>query len=78
MLLRRGGPSKLEGFNSTIDGFVNLTFGDHEELDKSIDKDVAAILIEPIQGEGGVSEVPKPCLEGIRKICDEKKYPTNI
>lgn len=70
--LAAGGPSKLEGFNSSIDGFVNLPFGDHEELEKSIDENVAAILIEPIQGEGGVSEVPTQCLEGIRKICDEK------
>ena len=70
--LAAGGPSKLEGFNSSIDGFVNLPFGDHEELEKSIDENVAAILIEPIQGEGGVSEVPTHCLESIRKICDEK------
>ena len=70
--LAAGGSSKLEGFNSSIDGFVNLPFGDHEELEKSIDENVAAILIEPIQGEGGVSEVPTQCLEGIRKICDEK------
>tara|TARA_B100001093_G_scaffold336457_1_gene321296 strand:- start:800 stop:1963 length:1164 start_codon:yes stop_codon:yes gene_type:complete len=70
--LAAGGPSKLEGFNTSINGFINLTFGDHESLEKSIDNDVAAILIEPIQGEGGVSEVPAHCLEAIRKICDEK------
>ena len=61
--LAAGGPSKLEGFNSSIDGFINLPFGGHEELEKSIDENVAAILIEPIQGEGGVSEVPTHCLE---------------
>ena len=70
--LAAGGPSKLEGFNTTIDGFVNLPFGDHDLLEKSLDDTVAAILIEPIQGEGGVSEVPTHCLEGLRKICDEK------
>tara|TARA_B100001093_G_C26750401_1_gene980834 strand:+ start:157 stop:1320 length:1164 start_codon:yes stop_codon:yes gene_type:complete len=70
--LAAGGPSKLEGFNTTIDGFVNLPFGDHDLLQKSLDDTVAAILIEPIQGEGGVSEVPTHCLEGLRKICDEK------
>ena len=70
--LAAGGPSKLEGFNTTIDGFINLPFGDHDLLEKSLDDTVAAILIEPIQGEGGVSEVPTHCLEGLRKICDEK------
>ena len=70
--LAAGGSSKLEGFNTTIDGFVNLPFGDHDLLEKSLDDTVAAILIEPIQGEGGVSEVPTHCLEGLRKICDEK------
>ena len=70
--LAAGGSSKLEGFNTSIDGFINLPFGDHEKLEQSIDENVAAILIEPIQGEGGVSEVPIYCLEGLRKLCDEK------
>ena len=70
--LAAGGPSKLEGFNTSIDGFINLPFGDHEALKEAIDQDVAAILVEPIQGEGGVSVIPEHCLEGLRKICDEK------
>jgi len=70
--LAAGGPSKLEGFNTSIDGFINLPFGDHEALEDAIDQDVAAILVAPIQGEGGVSVIPVHCLEGLRKICDEK------
>ena len=70
--LAAGGPSKLEGFNTSINGFINLPFGDHEALKEAIDQDVAAILVEPIQGEGGVSVIPEHCLEGLRKICDEK------
>jgi len=70
--LAAGGPSKLEGFNTSIDGFINLPFGDHEALEGAIDQDVAAILVEPIQGEGGVSVIPEHCLESLRKICDEK------
>ena len=70
--LAAGGPSKLEGFNTSIDGFINLPFGDHQALEDAIDQDVAAILVEPIQGEGGVSVIPEHCLESLRKICDEK------
>ena len=70
--LAAGGASKLEGFNTPMEGFVNLPYGDHDKLHDALDENVAAILIEPIQGEGGVTEIPKQCLEGLRAICDEK------
>ena len=70
--LAAGGPSKLDGFNTPMEGFINIPFGDHEKLNNAIDENIAAILIEPIQGEGGVTEVPNQCLEGLRKLCDEK------
>jgi len=70
--LAAGGPSKLDGFNTPMEGFINIPFGDHEKLNNTIDENTAAILIEPIQGEGGVTEVPYQCLEGLRKLCDEK------
>ena len=70
--LAAGGPSKLEGFNTPMEGFINVPFGNHKKLNEAIDENIAAILIEPIQGEGGVTEVPPVCLEGLRKICDEK------
>ena len=69
--LAAGGPEKLESFNTTVNGFKHIEFGNHELLKKEINENTAAIIIEPIQGEGGIREVPSECLKGIRKICDE-------
>ena len=69
--LAAGGPDKLSSFNTTVNDFRFLEFGDHEQLQNSISEKTAAVIIEPIQGEGGIREVPRQCLEGLRKICDE-------
>ena len=68
--LAAGGPDKLESFNTSVNDFKLLEFGNHEALVDSINKNTAAIIIEPIQGEGGVREIPKMCLKELRKICD--------
>ena len=61
-----------EGFGPRLPGFRSLPFGDHDALKKEIvAPDLAAVLIEPVQGEGGVREVPDQCLQGLRKLCDE-------
>ncbi len=67
------GPEKMQTFNTTVNDFKFLEFGDHELLKSSINKNTAAVIIEPIQGEGGVREVPTFCLEAIRKLCDENE-----
>jgi acetylornithine/N-succinyldiaminopimelate aminotransferase len=67
-----GGQAKyLEGFGPKVDGFDQVPFGDHEALKAAIGPETAGILIEPIQGEGGVRPVPTQCLRGLRTLCDE-------
>ncbi|WP_234455285.1 aspartate aminotransferase family protein [Thermohalobaculum xanthum] len=65
------GAEKLtKGFGPLLPGFVHLPFGDHDALHAAIGPKTAAILIEPIQGEGGIRPVPKQCLRGLRELCD--------
>lgn len=68
-----GGQEKyLEGFGPKAPGFENLPFGDHDALKAALARDdCAAVLIEPLQGEGGVRPVPDMCLKGLREACDE-------
>ena len=47
-----------------------MPFADHAAIEKAITPETAAILIEPIQGEGGVRVVPTQCLRGLRELCD--------
>ncbi|TFF22919.1 aspartate aminotransferase family protein [Jiella endophytica] len=67
-----GGQAKyLEGFGPKVEGFDQLPFGDEAALrSAAAGADVAAILIEPIQGEGGIRPVPTPFLKLIRELCD--------
>ncbi len=67
-----GNPNYLEGFGPSLPGFIQLTFGDHEALERSVDETTAAVLVEPVQGEGGVRALPAACLSGLRKLCDER------
>jgi acetylornithine/N-succinyldiaminopimelate aminotransferase len=67
-----GGQEKyIEGFGPKAPGFVKLPFGDHAALEAAITPEVAAILIEPVQGEGGIRPVPPQCLRGLRDLCDK-------
>ncbi len=67
-----GGQQKyLDGFGPKVEGFDQVPFGDHEALKKAIGPETGAILIEPIQGEGGIRPVPQQCLKGLRQLCDE-------
>lgn len=69
--LAAGGNEKyLEGFGVKADGFDNLPFGDHAALEAAIGPETAAIMIEPVQGEGGARAVPPQCLRGLRELCD--------
>ena len=66
-----GGQQKyIEGFGPKVDGFDQVPFDDLDALEKAITEETAAILIEPVQGEGGVRPVPTAMLEKLRAICD--------
>ncbi|MEM9268264.1 MAG: aspartate aminotransferase family protein, partial [Pseudomonadota bacterium] len=59
------------GFGPMLDGFDQVPFGDHEALKAAIIPQTAAIIIEPVVGEGGIKPVPPQCLAGVRALCDE-------
>lgn len=66
-----GNPKHLEGFGEAADGFDHLPFADHDAIEAAITPRTAAIMIEPVQGEGGVRVVPPQCLQGLRELCDK-------
>jgi acetylornithine/N-succinyldiaminopimelate aminotransferase len=66
-----GNPAYVEGFGPPLPGYTTLPFGDHEALKAAIGPQTAAVILEPVQGEGGARAVPEVCLTGLRKLCDE-------
>ncbi|HEX4892353.1 MAG TPA: aspartate aminotransferase family protein [Hyphomicrobiaceae bacterium] len=70
--LAAGGNAKyLEGFGPKVEGFDQLTGFDLEAVAKAITPETAAIMIEPVQMEGGVRVVPTEFMKGLRRLCDE-------
>jgi acetylornithine/N-succinyldiaminopimelate aminotransferase len=61
----------LEGFGPIVDGFDQVPLGDLAAAERSIGPATAAIVIEPIQGEGGVRVVPAAFLKELRQLCDQ-------
>ena len=61
-----------KGFGPLLPGFVHLQWADHDALEPAITDKTVAILIEPVQGEGGIVPLPDQCLKGLRDLCDEK------
>ncbi len=68
-----GSKKMVEGFGPKVAGFDHFIFGNHKSLKKKITKNTAAIMIEPIMGEGGIKVIPDWCLKGLRKLCTKKK-----
>ncbi len=70
--LAAGGQQKyLEGFGPVVDGFDQVPFGDLDATKRAIGPETAAILIEPIMGEGGVRVVEPSFLKALRELCDQ-------
>ena len=72
-----GSKKMTEGFGPKVPGFDHINFKDTKprfpNLRKKIKKNTAAIMVEPILGEGGIKPIPDKCLKYLRKICNEKK-----
>lgn len=66
-----GGEKMTGGFGPLMPGFVHLPFNDHDALRAAITDRTAAIIVEPIQGEGGIRVLSDACLKGLRDLCDE-------
>jgi acetylornithine/N-succinyldiaminopimelate aminotransferase len=66
-----GNKKYLEGFGPPVDGFDQVPFGDLDAVKKAIGPETGAILIEPIQGEGGVRVVASAFLRSLRELCDK-------
>jgi acetylornithine/N-succinyldiaminopimelate aminotransferase len=65
-----GSEKMTKGFGPLMPGFMHLPFGDHDALRAAITERTAAVIVEPIQGEGGIRVLPDACLKGLRDLCD--------
>ncbi|MGA7710508.1 MAG: aspartate aminotransferase family protein [Rhizomicrobium sp.] len=66
-----GNPKYLEGFGPKMEGFDTIPAGDLKLVEAAITHETGAIMIEPIQGEGGIRAMAPEFLRGLRKLCDE-------
>ncbi|MCC3245598.1 aspartate aminotransferase family protein [Methylocystis sp. WRRC1] len=67
-----GNPKYLEGFGPPVEGFDQVPFADLDAVEKAITDETAGVLLEPIQGEGGLRVFPPAFLSDIRKLCDAR------
>jgi acetylornithine/N-succinyldiaminopimelate aminotransferase len=66
-----GSEKMVKGFGPLMPGFKQLKWGDHDAIRAAITTKTCAVIIEPVQGEGGIRVVPDQCLKGLRDLCDE-------
>ena len=67
-----GQPAKHETFQPLPEGFRHVAWQDPDALERAIDPSVAAVLLEPVQGEGGVQPAGREYFAAVRRICDER------
>jgi acetylornithine/N-succinyldiaminopimelate aminotransferase len=71
MLAATGNAKYLKGYDPVVDGFDQVAFGDLDAVRAAIGPETAAILVEPVQGEGGIRPAPVEFLEALRALADE-------
>lgn len=67
-----GQPAKHEAFQPLPEGFIHVAWDDLDALERAIDPTVAAVLLEPVQGEGGVNPASAAYFQGVRELCNER------
>ncbi len=67
-----GQPAYRKGFEPAVPGFSHATMNDLQSVKELVDDETCAIMLEPVQGEGGVRPATQEFLQGLRKLCDEK------
>jgi acetylornithine/N-succinyldiaminopimelate aminotransferase len=72
MITATGNPAVKAGFEPLVPGFTQVEGGDYDALAAAIDEETAGIIVEPIQGEGGINQYPADYLPRVRKLCDER------
>jgi acetylornithine/N-succinyldiaminopimelate aminotransferase len=70
-LAAAGNPKYIDGFGPPVDGFDHVSFGNLNEMRAKVSAETAGILVEPVQGEGGLATAPEGYLRRLRDICDE-------
>lgn len=71
-LAATGQPEKHEPFQPLPEGFRHVVWNDLDEFEKSLTPEVGGVILEPVQGEGGVNPADVEYLQGVRHICDER------
>ncbi|HWE03099.1 MAG TPA: acetylornithine/succinylornithine family transaminase [Tepidisphaeraceae bacterium] len=72
MIAATGNPAVRQGFEPDVPGFFQVEAGDFDALENAVDEQTGGILLEPIQGEGGINFYPEGYIQKVRQLCDEK------
>jgi acetylornithine/N-succinyldiaminopimelate aminotransferase len=65
-----GSEKMVKGYGPLMPGFTQIKWADHDAIRAAITDKTCAVIIEPVQGEGGIRPVPDQCLKGLRDLCD--------